>query len=276
MEQGSNFEAGSAQLDRALDILELLARSGGPEGLTEIARRVGGPKATIHRLLATLQARGYVSQDPRTSRYSAGVRCFELGSMWAQNLDLRAVAAPHLAWLNDRTGETVHLAVYDHGDVVYVDKLESPHPVVAKSYVGRRCPATCVATGRALLAYQPAEEINEILAGPLPAYTEKSLTDAAGVRRLLEQIRRDGFAVNRGSYRDGVGGVAAPIRDHTAGVVASVGVCLPEHRFGPDRFDLLRDLTVEAAVAISVSLGGPSAPVTSGRGRPREPSPTGD
>jgi DNA-binding IclR family transcriptional regulator len=259
MEQRSNS---GSQLERSLDILELLARSGSPQGLTEIVESVGGPKATIHRLVKTLQARGYVSQDPRSSRYSAGVRCFELGSLWAQNLDLRAVAAPHLAALNEDTEETVHLAVYEGGDVIYVDKIESRLPVVAKSYVGRRCPATCVATGRALLAFQPHDEIEAVLGSPLPAYTTESITEPAKLASLLEQVRRDGFGVNHSSYREGVGGVAAPIRDHTGRVIASVGVCLPEHRFGPERFEYLRDRTIASATAVSGAMGGPRSLVT--------------
>jgi DNA-binding IclR family transcriptional regulator len=264
MEQQSNIVVAGSQLDRALDILELLAGSPGPQGLTEIAERVHGPKATVHRLLATLQARGYATQDPRTGRYDAGIRCFELGSLWASRLDLRAVAAPHAARLNELSGETVHLAVYDHGDVVYVDKIESRHPVVAKSQLGARCPAACVATGRALLAYQPREEIEEALRGPLPAPSPQSVTRPAELGALLDQVRRDGYAVNHGGYREGVGGVAAPVRDYTGGVVASVGLCLPEQRFGPDRFGALRDWTVAAAAAISAALGGPAVPVRAG------------
>ncbi|TDD66087.1 IclR family transcriptional regulator [Actinomadura darangshiensis] len=263
MEQRSNSSPGG-QLERSLDILELLVRSGGPRGLAEIVEAVGGPKTTVHRLLTTLEGRGYVTQDSRTSRYSAGVRCFELGSMWAHQLDLRAVAAPHLSALNRETRETVHLAVYDHGDVVYVDKLESLHPVVAKSYVGRRCPATCVATGRALLAYESREEIASVLGGPLPAYTGKSVTEPLALEEMLEGVRANGYAVNHGSYRDEVGGVAAPVRDHTGRVVASVGLCLPEQRFGPGVFGALRDRTVECAVAVSVAMGGPASPVTAG------------
>jgi len=266
MEQRSN-SAGSAQLERALDILEFLAQAGSPRTLAEVIDAVDGPKATVHRLLASLRGRGYVTQDPLTSRYSAGVRCFELGSMWAQSLDMRAVAAPHLAALNEETGETVHLAVYDHGDVVYVDKLESRQPVVAKSYVGRRCPASCVATGRALLAFQDRAEIDDVLAGPLPTYTPDSVTDPDALAALLDRVRREGYGVNHGSYREGVGGVAAPIRDHTGRVIASVGVCLPEHRFGPDRFDDLRDRTVATAIAVSAALGGPAALITSGSAR---------
>ncbi len=255
MEQRSSSEPGSAQLDRGLDILELLARSGSPVGLTEIAAHIGGPKATVHRLLATMQTRGYVAQDPRTAAYSAGVRCFELGSLWAQNLDLRAIAAPHLACLNEETGETVHLAVYDHGDVVYVEKLESTHHVVAKSHLGRRCPSTTVATGRALLAFQAAEEIREVLSKPLPRFTEHTVTEPKRLLEMLAEVRRQGYGVNRESLRDGVGGLAAPIRNHTGAVVASVGVCLPMQRFGADRFPMLRDRTIRAASDISAALG---------------------
>lgn len=265
MEQWSNRPGSGSQLDRALDILELLAGSPSPQGLTGIAERVQGPKATVHRLLATLQARGYATQDPQTGRYRAGVRCFELGSQWARQLDLRTVAAPHTAELNERSGETVHLAIYDHGDVVYVDKIESRHPVVAKSDLGRRCPAAYVATGRALLAYRPREELEEVLSGPLPAFTPQSVTQPGELVALLDQVRRDGYAVNHGAYREGVGGVAAPVRDYTGSPIASVGICLPEQRFGPDRFDALRDMTVAAAIAISAALGGPATPVLAGR-----------
>lgn len=248
----------SGQVHRTLDILEYLARSGSPRGLSEVAESVGAPKSTAHRLLTTLTSRGYVAQDQRSMAYSVGVRCFELGSVWAQSVDLRDVAAPHLRRLSEVTGETAHLAVYDNGAVVYVDKVESSHPVVAKSHVGRRCPAVYVATGRALLAYQPLAEIRAQLALPLPRYTEQSVTEPAEVEAMLADARRDGYAVNHGSFREGVGGVAAPVRDHTGGVVASVGVCLPEQRFGADRFGDLRDRTVESAVAITSALGGPT------------------
>jgi DNA-binding IclR family transcriptional regulator len=206
-------------------------------------------------------------QEPGTGRYAMGSRCFELGSLWAQKLDLRVVAAAHLQALNERTGETVHLALYEHGDVVYVDKLDSLHPIIATSYVGRRCPATTVSTGRALLAFQPVVEIERVLAGPLPAYTSHTVTDRDELLAMLADVRRKGYAINVSSYREGVCGVAAPIRDHTGVVVGSVGCCLPESRFGDDRFPLLRDATVHAASAISRELGWlHGAPSLSDRG----------
>jgi DNA-binding IclR family transcriptional regulator len=247
----------NAAVLKTFDILETLARSGVAMTLGDLSATTITPKASLHRLLQTLQSRGYVTQDGPTGRYAIGVRCFELGSMWAQNLDVRAIAAPYLVRLNAVSQETVHLGVYEHGDVVYVDRLESPQQVVAKSYVGRRCPATCVATGRVLLAYSEQAEIDRVLSEPLPTYTSRSITDPGRLAAMLTEIRIDGYGINRCSYRDDVSGIAAPIRDHTGRVIASVGLCLPDHRFVDERFDLLRDATVQAAVDISRALGGP-------------------
>jgi len=205
--------------DRTLDILEALARSGSSLSFKELCEIDDTPKATMNRLLGTLTERGYVTRDS-ANRYSAGVRCFELGSMWAQNLDVRSVASPHLAKLNEVSMETVHLGVYENGDVVYIDRLESPQQVIAKSYVGRRCAATCVATGRVLLAYSDREEIARVLAEPLPRFTDRSIVDPDELAELLAQVRVNGYGVNRCSYRDEVSGIAAPVRDHTGSVVA--------------------------------------------------------
>ena len=256
MELRSDSGGGESRtLHRAFDVLEFLARAGRPTTLSEITDAVDSPKATIHRLLATLHARGYVTQEARSGAYAMGMRCFELGSLWAQNLDLRVVAAPELRRLNEVTGEMVHLALYEHGDVIYVEKLESRHPIVPQSHVGRRCPAYCVSTGRALLAFMPADEIERVLAGPLPAHTERTMTDPGELRALLGEVRRTGFGTNEGSYREGVCGVAAPVRDHTGAVVASIGVCVPEARFAGERFAALRDETLDSAAAVSAALG---------------------
>lgn len=240
-------------VSRALHILEVLAGAGHSMRISDLATAADLPKPTVHRLLAVLSERGYVGRDG--DRYNAGIRCFELGSLWAQNLDLRAVAAPALMRLNETTSETVHLAVYDHGDAVYIEMLPCKLPVTAASYVGRRCPAFCVATGRVLLAHQPWSEIDAALNAPLPRYTPTTLTDPERLRTLLGEVRETGYAVNKQNYREGVAGVAAPIRDHTGAVLAAVGSCLPLERFHGDRFRLLREATQEAALAVSVALG---------------------
>jgi DNA-binding IclR family transcriptional regulator len=251
----SQRDASGTQADRVLDILEVLARSPRPRLLGEVAAAVGASKPTTHRLLAALVRRGYASHEPEAGEYRIGIRCFELGSLWAVNLDLRQLAAPHLRRLNTATQETVHLAIYDHGDVVYIDKLESPLPVIASSFVGRRSPASCVATGRVLLAYQPERELGRVLEAPLARFTDATVTDPAALRDLLDEVRRTGVGVNHGSLRDGVGGMAVAVRDRTGMVVASVGVCLPEIRFGPDRFAVLHSEVAAAGRAISADFG---------------------
>lgn len=248
---------------RTLDTLELLARSGSAVTLTDLSEATSTPKATMHRLLQTLQSRGYVGQEA-DGRYLAGIRCFELGSMWAQNLDVRSVAAPYLATLNQDTQETVHLAVYEHGDVVYIDVLMTPKQVMAKSYVGRRCPAAFVATGRVLLAYCERAEIAHVLAEPLPRYTDQSVTDPEELMSILARVRVDGYGVNRCGYRAEVSGIAAPVRDYTGRVVAAVGLCMPDYRFSTDRIDYLRDVTIQTAIQVSRALGGPQGLITAG------------
>jgi DNA-binding IclR family transcriptional regulator len=251
------------QVERALDVLEWLAGTDhDAPGLSEVALGVGQPKATVHRLLTVLRRRGYVSQDNQ-SGYRLGIKCFELGNRWAQRFDLRAFARPYLEQLNAELGETVQLAVYDDGDVVYVDKLESTQLVIARPDTGNRAPATVVSTGRSMLAFQPAPEIRAVLRRPLPAYTEYSPTSAEEISQMLAQVRRDGYAVNEQTYRLGICGLAAPIRDSTGAVVASVGILVPAHRFTADAFDLHRDATVRTALAISSALGGPMQLITS-------------
>jgi DNA-binding IclR family transcriptional regulator len=233
-------------------------------GLSEVALGVNQPKATVYRLLTVLRKRGYVSQDAQ-SGYRLGIKCFELGDQWARSFDLSVFAGPYLERLSVELQETVQLAVYDDGDVVYVDKLESTQLVIARPDTANRAPATVVSTGRAILAFQPEAEIRKVLRRPLPTYTEWTPTSAEEISALLAQVRIDGFAVNRQTYRLGICGLAAPIRNSTGAVVASVGIIVPAHRFGPDMFATQRDAVIDTAVAISSALGGPAQLITSAR-----------
>lgn len=244
----------SKSVHLAFDVLELLEDEGAPLRLTDVAVRLEQAKATIHRTLAALEARGYAVQLD-DERYRLGVRCVTLGASAADLLDLRTVARGHLEALNAATRENVHLAVYERGEVIYLDKIDSHHAVAPKSRVGERAPSVAVSTGRALLAYQSATEIERVIEAGLPAFTPRSITEPDRLLALLEQIREEGLARNHSSWRDGVCGVAAPIRDHTGMVVASVGCCLPEPRFTEDRQAELEAAVLDAADAISHQLG---------------------
>jgi DNA-binding IclR family transcriptional regulator len=153
-----------------------------------------------------------------------------------------------------RTHETVHLSIFDGADAVYIDKIDGVHPVRAYSRVGGRAPAHCVATGKALLAHQPSEVIANV-AAHLERFTPHTITKPEVLYEELKRIRRDGYAINRGQWREGVGGAAAPIRDGSGAVVAAVGISGPTDRL---RLKVLRDFVpfvIAAAEKISRGLG---------------------
>lgn len=170
---------------QALCALEALADADRWFGVTEVADELGLSKPSAHRILRTLTSVGYAKHDAVEGTYALGVRALLLGSMTSSRLDLPTIASPLLVELREATQETIHFSVYSDGDVVYVDKLESPQPVAAKSYIGGRAPAFCVSTGRALLAFQESQEIERVLAGPLEAVTALTITDPEELRSLL-------------------------------------------------------------------------------------------
>lgn len=242
-------------VERTYRLLEQLASQSGPVGVTDLANELGLPKSSVHRLLSTLEGCGYVTREPRDQGYVVGPALIQLGSIVSLDREVRSVAAPHLRELVETTREVVHLGVYDRGDVVIIEKLDSPQPVAPQSRVGVRAPSACVATGRALLAFQPTREVERVLDSQGSDNTCRTTTERKEFRALLEDVRRDGFAVNRSSWREGVCGVAAPIRDHTGTVVASVGCCVPEMRFGDQQLQELQASVVQVAAAISAGLG---------------------
>jgi IclR family transcriptional regulator, KDG regulon repressor len=242
-------------VDQTLDLLELLARADRPVGVTEIARSLGLSASGVHRLLTTLRDRGYASHDPVTGRYTRGLACFSLAALAASRQTLRAVADEHLRALNQATGEAVHLTVYESGHVVYIDKLESHHETAPVSRVGEQAPAHCVATGRAIIAYLSVTEIEMLIERGLDRFTDSTIGDRESLLADLEATRARGYALNRGSWRAAVGGVAAPIRDFSGMVQASVGCCLPLERLTEEAATTLAGQTIQTAAAISEELG---------------------
>lgn len=242
-------------VDQTLDVLELLARAERPVGVTEIARTLGLSAPGAHRLLATLRDRGYAAQDPSTGRYTRGLACFSLAALAASRQTLRTVADDHLRALNEAAGEAVHLTVYESGHVVYIDKLESRHDTAPVSRVGEQAPAHCVATGRAIIAYLPLSEVDRLIERGLEQFTDATIVDRDELLADLEVTRARGWALNRGSWRGAVGGVAAPIRDFSGMVQASVGCCLPLERLTDTTTETLAAQTIETAAAISEELG---------------------
>jgi DNA-binding IclR family transcriptional regulator len=241
-------------VQKALNLLEALVRSGQPRRLTELSRELGLTKPNVYRLLSTLSLLGYVKKDPATSLYSPTLKLWEMGSMLVRDVDLQSVAGPRLRRLCDETHESVQLAVFDAGYVVYVDKVDSPQPLKAITSIGSRVPATVVSTGKAMLAWMNPESLDRAMEHA-KRYTPLTMTKRKEVEHDLEETRERGYAVNRGEFRAGVCGLAAPVRDRSGGVVAAVGVWGSEKNILGSRRDELAHMAVAAARDISRELG---------------------
>ena len=242
-----------------LRLLEALAASREPRGVTEIAEELGIVKSNAHRLLQALAAKGYVRQDPGSARYACSLKIWGLATSVSERFDVAVVARPQLAELARRTRETVHLSVLEDTEVVYLDKIDSPQPVRAYSRVGGRAPAYCVATGKAMLAFAPREVLDHVCR-KLKQHAPRTITERKALERELLGVRNAGYAVNRGEWRESVGGIAAPIYGPAGQVVAAVGISGPVERLSVSRLRKFAPQVIVAAGNISRALGGVAAP----------------
>ncbi|MEU8841647.1 IclR family transcriptional regulator [Streptomyces roseus] len=215
----------SQSVERALRILPLLAR--GPAGLGEVAEELGVHKSTALRLLRTLHEHGFAYRQP-DGRHRLGARLFALAAEAVENLDVRTVAHPHLVELNRLTGHTVHLALHQDDEVVYIDKVESRYPVRMYSRIGRPVPLTVAAVAKLLIADLPEAE-RRALAERIeyPRHTARSTPDAQAFLRELALVREQGWASDLGGHEESVNCLGAPVRGPDGRAVAALSVSAP-------------------------------------------------
>lgn len=225
--------------------------------LRELSSRSGLPRATTYRLLVTLQQVGFVQYDPQTQLYRLGYKLLALGALAQEQIELRNVARRHMEWLRDATGDTVQLQIVDGDEGVYIEKVEAREGFRMWTHVGMRRPLHAGCSMKVILAHLPDAQRERILAGTLERFTDLTITDAAELRKQLEDIRQAGYAVSYGESRSGVTGIAAPIRDASRHVIGSMSLLGPAGRFSPERIQQLIPHVLEAAVRISEDLGYP-------------------
>jgi DNA-binding IclR family transcriptional regulator len=251
----------AASLRRAL---ALLAEIGGPEtdphgaSLNELAASVGIDKSTAVRLLAPLREAGMVEVDDR-GRYRLGVALLRLGQTYLERLDLRSTALPVLRELTASTGETSHLVLYQHPDVVYIEKVESDSAVHMRSRVGRVEPAASTGVGRAYLAHAPRGVVDGVLARGLPKRTSHTITSTRAWRTELDVSRARGYAIDDCENEIDIRCVGAAVLDHGGQPVAAISVAGPAWRLTLARAETLGPAVSAAAAAISERLGASRA-----------------
>ncbi len=216
----------SQSLDRALTLVGQLAT--GPKTLEELSGVIEVHKSTALRLLRTLESHRFVQRDG-VHHYRLGTALFDLANRALEERDVRRSAEPALRELNARTGYTVHLASYEDGEVIYIDKYDSTHPMRMYSRIGRRAPLHCTAVAKVLLSDLPEPRRREVAAGidyvPLTANT---ITTPDAYLAELERVRAAGYAVDNAEHEDFIHCIAAPVRGSRGEVVAAVSMSVPK------------------------------------------------
>lgn len=221
---------GLSSVARALMVLEDVGLAEN-RSLADLVATTKLPKSTLMRLLASLIDLGFL-QRTRHGRYAVSLKMWRIGCGAIERDSIRDAVVPALRTIVDQTGETALYAVYEDGHAVYVEKCEGSHPIRAYASVGGRSPAYATATGKALLSWREPREI-EAVAAKAEALTQATLRGQA-ISDECTAVRAAGIAVNRGEWRDGVWGIAAPVFGRLYNVVAAVGVSGPRERIEPN------------------------------------------
>jgi DNA-binding IclR family transcriptional regulator len=242
---------------RGLDILELFLTENATLSAPDITLRTGLPRTTVHELLVTLTARHYLTRDEPTGHYRLGLRLFQLGNAYGERLDLAGASTEVARGICAECNETVHVAVRDGANVVYIAKVDSSRAVRMVSAVGRTLPAHCTAVGKALLADLTDTELAELYPArtKLAALTEHSITGVAELRAQLREINERGISVEQCESNPDVCCLAAPVRDHLDRTVAALSISVPAARWTPAGRAGWERLVVEGAHELSKQLG---------------------
>jgi IclR family KDG regulon transcriptional repressor len=243
-------------LDRALNILEILADRDAPVALTELANEMGLDSSTVYRLVATLRAHGYAQQDDRDRRYSVGPKAIELGQKALSKFTLRSKGSPFVRELASKTGETAHLASMVGGQPIYVDKRVGSGPLSISAQIGVAALPYCTATGKAIAAYLPDAELDQLLGQTeLRKLTEKTIPDVEALREHLKEVREQGYALDDEEYHPGIRCLAAPVFDHRGAVVGSIGISASVATLNGDKIAQCVTTLLDISKRLSDSMG---------------------
>ncbi len=244
-------------LARGVRLLTTVSESPHPLSLTELSCRLSLSKSTIQRLTYTLLCLGYLDRDNETKKFRLGQRAVALGLSIVKHSDLRKVAFPYLEKASKEIGETVNLAILDGTEIVYVERIKTQQILNINLEVGSRLPAYCTSMGKAMLAFLPKKELEDLLKEmTLRPHTSNTITSKEVLLRELEKVRRRGFATNNEELSNGLRSVAAPVRDAGGRVIAAVNIAVPSSRVQLKRLEtVLARKAVETADQISFTLG---------------------
>ncbi|NLK63528.1 MAG: IclR family transcriptional regulator [Tissierellia bacterium] len=243
-------------VDRTLTILEVLSDYSDGLGITEISDLVSLHKSTVHRLLSTLIYKGYVVREEETSKYKITFKLFELGSKKVHKLDLLKISRPYTKMLMESVNEVVHLIIREDTDIVYIDKVEANNTISMASRIGKRNPMYCTATGKAILAFLPEDEVLKVWNNSkIIKLTKNTNTDFILFKKELQTIKEKCYAIDDEENEIGVKCVGAPIFDMNGNVVAAISVTGPVTRITDDKIGFISKEVIQCTNLISKEMG---------------------
>jgi len=243
-------------LDRALNLIEIVSQSDGI-ALTTLAQRADMPPSTVHRLLMTLAAHGFVEMHEQDQRWSIGVEAFRAGMAFQRRNNAVTLGRPVMQELMELSGETANIGIFEGDEVVFVTQVESYDPIRAFFRAGERRSAHASGIGKVLLAHLPRETVEKVIRNKgLPAFTENTITDPQRLFAELEAIRQRGYAIDNQERNVGMRCIAAAIFNEFGEVVAGVSVSGPAVRLSDERIDRLGPEVRRAAAKITGLIGG--------------------
>lgn len=248
------YESGRDQLGRAFRVLEWMAEQpDNSHGVRQIASALDMQPSTISRLMSQLSALGLARRDEETSRYALGLELVRLGALASAKVDLVSIARPQLIWLTGKIDENSYLCIYDSigRRMMRVDRVPSSNPLRYEVSMNQWIDVIRGASGQAILAFLPREEIAAIAA---EGSSGVSLTDS--VLHGLERARIDGYVCTRGQRTPGAVGIGSPIFDSRGKVAGDVFITIPESRFESSREQELGELVRTAAMRITEGIAG--------------------
>lgn len=246
--------AGTQAIRRAVAVLKAFSADARLLTPAEVGQRVGLNRSTVYRLLSALEHEGFVASDT-TGRYRLGPDLAILGSLALRQMDLRSVALPYLCALADQSGETVDLEVLHGSAVLIIEEVSSDHLLHTTSNIGTVYPANCASTGKALLAYQPLAQLDELFERGLVARGPRSIVDRDALADELVLVREQGYATSYDELEAHLHAVGAAIFDHQGAAIAAVSVSGPAVRLPRSREAEIAALVCSTCRAISAQLG---------------------
>lgn len=240
---------------KMLAVMDCFSRDDRSLSVLDIARRTKLPRTTVHRIVGSLKTLGLIDQDRDREKYRLGLKLFELGNTVLANMDVQREASESIATLVNKTGQSVHLGVFDGFEIVMVERADAKVGQVNRVVTLESAAAYCSATGKAALAFQPQSVVDRIIRHGFVALTPNTITSGQQLIDELELIRSRGYSIDDAEYEDWRRCVAAPIRNASGRVFSAISVTGKKEHFTEATIREFAALVMEHADRISRRLG---------------------